>query len=270
MPHPPRFAVEELAQIYPIFSRQSFAGKSARKVFDNLLPSVLIYRMIDSRIFRVVLVSLCGWSSAPPASAQTDNPFYPEGLYGWYEAGPALVETAKLKDFFGNPVNDNAVEFDPGFHFGIGIGRELTRFLKVEVESGWNYNQLESIAGATASSGYFQRVPIMGNLVLQLPNRSGLVPVIGAGAGGQWVSFDAENVSLGGTTLNEDSDTWVFSYQAYAGLRYAFSESMSLGVFYHYNVADSPSWEFDSIPAGNLKLNSLRTHSLSLTFGWLF
>jgi opacity protein-like surface antigen len=226
--------------------------------------------MINLRSFRLSLVSLLALGHVAPASAQTDDSFYPEGVYGWYEAGAALVEDAKLKDFFGNPVNGNTVKFDPGFHFGIGIGRELTRFVKIEVESGFNYNKLDSIAGAAASSGNFYRAPVLGNLVLQYPNRTGLVPVIGAGVGGQWVCFDAQNISLGGTPLNERSDTWVFTYQGYAGLRYEFSERFNLGLFYRYNVADSPSWQFNSVPAGNLKLDAIRTHSLSLTFGWLF
>lgn len=226
--------------------------------------------MMTKHVFSLALGSVCIWGITPSAVAAFEDDFYPEGVYGWYEAGPALVEDAELRDFFGNPVNGNAVELEPGFHFGIGIGRELTRYVSVEIESGFNYNKLKSIAGATASSGNFYRVPVMGNVVLQLPNRTGLVPVIGAGVGGQWTMFDAQNVSLGATTVNESSETWVFSYQGYAGVRYEFSERFSLGLFYHYNVADAPSWTFDSIPAGNLKLDSIRTHSVSLTLGWLF
>lgn len=226
--------------------------------------------MIAKRISGFACFTLCAGSAVLSATAQQESDFYPEGAYGWYEAGPAQVDDAELRDFFGNPVNGNAVELETGFHFGIGVGRELTRFLCVEVESGFNYNKLKSIAGATASSGNLYRIPVMGNVVLQFPNRTGLVPVIGAGVGGQWVGFDAQNVSLGATTVNESSDTWVFSYQGYAGVRYELNERFSLGLFYHYNVADAPSWKFDSIPAGNLKLDSIRTHSVSLTLGWLF
>lgn len=226
--------------------------------------------MTTKRFFGLATASLLAWGGVSSTSAQLGDSFYPEGCYGWYEAGPAFVEQAALRDFFGNAVNGNAVKFDPGFHFGIGIGEQLASFLRVEVESGFNYNKLNSIAGATASSGNFYRVPVMGNVVLQFANSTGLVPVIGAGVGGQWIGFDAQNVSLGGTTVNESSETWVFGYQVYAGVRYEFNERFSLGVFYHYTVADAPSWKFDAIPAGNLKLDSIRTHSVSLTLGWLF
>ena len=45
---------------------------------------------------------------------------------------------------------------------------------------------------------------------------------------------------------------------------------MSLGVFYHYSVADSPSWKFEDAAGGDFKLDAIRTHSLSLTLGWDF
>src|SRR5882672_7101182 len=98
--------------------------------------------MIATRFDRLALLTLCGWGVVQSASAQD---FYPEGLYGWYEAGPAIVQDAKIRDFFGEPVTGNTVKFDTGFHFGIGIGRELTRYLRIEVESGFNYNAVKSI-----------------------------------------------------------------------------------------------------------------------------
>lgn len=226
--------------------------------------------MMTKRILQLTLLTLAGGGGVQSTTAQLGDAFSNEGYYGWYEAGPAFVESAALQDYFGNPVNGNAVKLETGFHFGIGIGQQLASFLRVEVESGFNYNKLQSISGATASSGNLYRVPVMGNVVWQFPNGSGFVPVIGAGAGGQWLGFEAQNVSLGATTVAESSGTWVFTYQGYAGVRYEFNERMSLGLFYHYNVADAPSWKFDSIPAGNLKLDSIRTHSVSLTLGWLF
>jgi opacity protein-like surface antigen len=205
--------------------------------------------------------------TAGPAGADS---YYGEGLYGWYEAGPALVENAKIRDFFGEDVVGNRVKFDTGFHFGLGIGRELTDYFRVELESGFNYNSLKSIETATASSGNIYRVPVMGNMVLQYPNRTRITPVIGAGVGAHWLALDAQNIELGSTLVDDSSSTWVFGYQGYGGLRYEFNERMNIGVFYHYSVADGPSWEFDSIPGGNFKLDSLRTHTLSLTFGWYF
>ena len=223
--------------------------------------------MNSSRFLRVTLASICGLAGLRSASAES---YYADGLYGWYEGGPALVEDAKVQDFFGETIDGNKMKFDTGFHFGLGIGREVTQFFRVELESGFNYNSIKSIGDATASSGNIYRVPVLANLVLQYPNRTRFVPMIGAGAGAHWAVLDAQNISLGSTSLNDDSSTWTFGYQGYAGVRYQFRENMNLGVFYHYSVVDGPSWEFDSAPGGNFKLDSLRTHTLSLTFGWDF
>jgi len=228
--------------------------------------------MIAMRFPCFALVCFCGLAGLRPASAES---YYADGLYGWYEGGPALVETAKIKDTSiedsnGFGINGNSVKFDPGFHFGLGMGRELTPYIRVELESGFNYNSLKSIEAADTSGGNLYRVPVLANLVLQYPNRTRLVPMIGAGVGAHWTVLDAQNISIGSTTLDDDSSTWTFGYQGYGGVRYQFREDMNLGIFYHYSVADGPSWEFDSAPGTNFKLDSIRTHTLSLTFGWDF
>lgn len=216
------------------------------------------------------LLASCTFAWLFAARSAAADSYYGEGLYGWYEAGPALVETARIRDFFGEDAVGNRVQFDAGFHFGLGIGREVTDYFHVELESGFNYNSLKTIRAATASSGNIYRVPVMGNLVLQYPNRTRITPVIGAGVGAHWLALEAQNIELGATVLDDSANTWVFGYQGYGGLRYDFNERMNVGVFYHYSVADGPSWEFDSISGGNFKLNSLRTHTLSLTLGWYF
>ena len=222
--------------------------------------------MVAIRLLCLSPVLICGMHLIPSASAQFS---YPEGVYGWYEAGGTVVDNAKLQDFPGEFTANNTVKFDPGFHFGMAIGHEVTRYVSVELESGYNYNALRSIGDATESSGDFHRIPVLGNLVLRYPNPSRVMPVIGAGAGAHWSSFDAQNVAFGATTLREDAETWTCGYQGYAGVCYKFRENMSWGLFYHYSVVDGPSWDFDS-SGGNFKLDSLRTHSVALTFGWYF
>ena len=172
-------------------------------------------------------------------------------------------------DFSTEALNNNLVRFDTGFHFGLALGCELTRFVKFEIEGDFNYNAIDQISGAANSSGNLYRVPVFANFVFELPNRTGIIPVVGAGAGVQWARLEAQNITLGTTTLAGTSDTAVFGYQGYAGIRYAFRDNMSLGVFYHYSVADGPSWNFNGTP-GNVKLDAIRTHSLSVTLGFVF
>ena len=120
-----------------------------------------------------------------------------ENVRGWYELGATVIEDAKLEAFFDQPVADNKVKFDPGFRAAIAIGMDVTRYLAVEAEGGFHYNGIRSVGGATSSLGDLYQFPVMGNLVLQFPNRTRLVPVIGGGVGAVFSILDARDITLG-------------------------------------------------------------------------
>src|SRR5262245_28255279 len=93
-----------------------------------------------------------------------------EQVRGWYEAGGTLLSSAKLESFLTEFTSGNKVEFDPGFRFGIGLGTDITRYLALEVESGFHYNGIRSISGAYTVDAQVYQVPALGNVVLQFPN----------------------------------------------------------------------------------------------------
>src|SRR6185436_10072741 len=132
-----------------------------------------------------------------------------EIVRGWYEAGGSVISSAKLTSFLTEPVGGGAkVEFDPGFRFGIALGTDITRYVALELESGFHYNTLHSISGADAVDAQLYQVPVLGNIVLQFPNRSRFVPVIGAGAGALSATLDADNLTLGASSFAGDEQTW--------------------------------------------------------------
>jgi opacity protein-like surface antigen len=219
---------------------------------------------------KAIVVGLGVVVAAANGVRAADSDFGWEGkVHGWYEAGGTILQDAKLESFAGEAVAGNSVEFDPGFRFGIALGTEITRNLRLEVESGFHYNEIQSIAGATASNGKLYQVPVMGNIVLQFPNRTGLVPVVGAGVGAVYSVLDADNITLGATTLLGSQDTWGFGYQGFAGLRYDFRPDMGLGIFYHYLASEGPAWEVAS-GQPSVKFDAVRTHTLSLTLNFKF
>jgi opacity protein-like surface antigen len=212
---------------------------------------------------RLLAALLCLGSTAvaPVSGAQM--------VHGWYEFGGTVAEDATLESFAGEAVAGNTVKFDPGFRFGIALGTELTRHLRVEVESGFHYNSIESISGATAASGELYQVPVMGNVVLQWPNKTSLVPMIGAGVGAMWSVLEADAITLGATTVTGSQEGWGLAYQGFAGVSYNFRPDMGLGVFYHYIVSESPSWRVAaSVPS--VKLDAVRSHTLSVTLNFTF
>src|SRR6185503_9378380 len=150
------------------------------------------------RALRVFVVTL---ALALPAVAS-------ENIRGWYELGANVIEDAEIESFLGEPLSGNKMEFDPGFRAAIGIGTEITRYLAVEAEGAFHYNSLKSVGGATSALGDLYQFPIMGNVVLQWPNPSKFVPVIGAGVGAVFSVFDAQDITLGASRFSSNEETW--------------------------------------------------------------
>jgi len=216
---------------------------------------------------------LCGAVSLLwPSSAQSEPP----KLYGWMDAGGSLVQDTELKEYLDVPVSGNEVRFDPGFRLGIGMGCEFNRYLAAEFETGFTVNSVKSITGANYVDASLYQVPLLANLVFQYPmelrNRAKLVPLLGGGVGGTGVTLDMEYVSIGSRYSWGSAYDFVFAYQGFAGLRYEFNKNMALAVYYHYFVADAPTWEPDYVENtyGNMRMDALHTHSFSLRFDWRF
>ncbi len=192
----------------------------------------------------------------------------PANVRGWYEVGPSVIEDAELDAFLNEPVSGNKVEFDPGVRGAIGFGYELTRQVALEVEGGFHYNSISSVAGASADRADLYQVPVLGNISLHFPNRTRFVPVLGAGVGAVFSILDADNISLGSTTFSSSEETWSFAYQGYAGLAYHFRPDMALGFTYRYLRNEGPNWDNDS--GNDIEFNRLVNHSLALTFTFRF
>ncbi len=192
----------------------------------------------------------------------------PLGVRGWYELGATVIEDAKLESFFDEPGSGNKVKFDPGFRGAIALGKEFSRYVAIEAEGGFHYNSIRSIGGAVSDNGELYQIPVLGNLVLQFPNRTGLVPVIGVGVGGVFNILDGDDITLGASRFSGTEETWSFAYQGYGGLMYSFRPDMALGVGYHYLRNDGPSWDLGD--GRDVKLNRLVNHSFVLTFTFRF
>lgn len=192
----------------------------------------------------------------------------PLGVRGWYELGGTLLEDARLESFLDGPVSGNKVKFDPGFRGAIGLGKEFSPYVAVEAEGGFHYNRIRSIEGAASDNAELYQIPVLGNLVLQFPNRTGFVPVVGVGVGAIFNLLDAKDIALNASRLSDTEETWSFAYQGYAGLMYSFRPDMGVGVAYHYLRNDGPTWDLgDGI---DVKFNRLVNHSFVLTFNFRF
>ena len=129
---------------------------------------------------------LCLWSSTAVSA--------PLGVRGWYELGGTVIEDARLESFFDEVVSGNKVKFDPGFRGAIALGREFSRYVALEAEGGFHYNSIRSISGASSDNAELFQIPVLGNVILQFPNRSRLVPVIGGGVGAIFSILDGDDI----------------------------------------------------------------------------
>ena len=202
------------------------------------------------------------------AAATTLAAAGPQNIRGWYELGAVAIEDAEIEDFSDEPLSGNEVEFEPGFRGAIGLGTELTRYLSLEVEGAFHYNSIDSVSGATSGGGELFQFPVFGNVALHFPNRSRLVPIVGAGVGAVYSILDADDIAIGATTFSSREDTWSFAYQGYAGLIYYFRPEMALGLTYHYIRNDGPKW--DDSDDNDIKFDRLVNHSLAFTFTFHF
>lgn len=191
-----------------------------------------------------------------------------ENIRGWYDLGAVAIEDAELEAFFDEPLSDNKVEFEPGFRGAIGIGTQLARFVAVEAEGGFHYNSIKSVSGANSGRGDLYQFPVFGNVVLNFPNRSRFVPVLGAGVGAVYSIIDANDISIGASRFSSSEETWSFAFQGYAGFVYYFRPEMALGLTYHYIHNNGPTW--DDNDGNDVKFDRLVNHSLALTFTFHF
>jgi len=202
------------------------------------------------------------------AQAQLDR------LYVKGDVGGNLTRDTTLNEFFGQPLASNAkITFDPGIRVGLVAGYQLTSWFAVEGETGVMANTINSITGASQVDAWYSNVPLLFNVRLQCPIWEKVKPYIGGGVGGSFPVIDANQITIGGTSMTGSQGTAVFAYQAFAGVRFKLNEQMGLALEYHYLHSDAASWnaEFSTGTASNtLEFGPTQTHSLSIAFDYHF
>ena len=203
-----------------------------------------------------LLVGLGPFSVWPAAGQET-------GFYFTGGIGPAIAQDVDLKDFLGATGGD--VELDPGVHLGVAGGYNFTRWLGVEMESGFMMNNIDRI-GDTSPDATLTHVPFLANIVLRYDDqRCPVVPYFTAGLGGDssvlWID---DSLGVDGS----DSDV-VFAFQLSAGMRYRINETMSAGLSYKFYHADDASWDVEDT-AGRIRFGDATVHCITAVFNMSF
>ncbi|HXJ58318.1 MAG TPA: outer membrane beta-barrel protein [Verrucomicrobiae bacterium] len=205
------------------------------------------------------LALLAGLLALPslPAPGQESGFYFNAGI------GPAIAEDVGVSEFLGS--SSGKVRLDPGFHFTAAGGYHFTRWLAVEMETGYIGNNIDRI-GSSSPDAFLSHVPFLANVVLRYDaDNFRLVPYASAGAGGDSsIFFINDSLGLDGS----DADV-VFAFQVSAGLLYKINETMSAGLGYKYYYADAPSWDVQN-SAGRIRFGVSRVHLIAAVFNMKF
>jgi opacity protein-like surface antigen len=204
----------------------------------------------------------------------------PYQAYGWVEFGGAV-----LSDLDGRlrspsiPDTDVELSLSPGFAVAGGFGERLSSSLIAEIQGGLFYHNIDEIVavgtpGWSIDASLFQ-VPIMLNLVFELPLRYRLKPFVGAGAGAviSWLDIDDSlpaHEGLPGPQVDRTSTEVNFAYQGFAGLRLSLARQGVLTFSYRALAGGNPQWSLKEKSTGqtvgNLKAEDVLVHSFTLGF----
>jgi opacity protein-like surface antigen len=198
--------------------------------------------------------------SSASASDWSDN------LYLGADAGGAFQQNAVMTQ--STLSGRRTTTFNPGIRGDITVGYNLDKSWAVELESGIICNSIDKI-GVVSLSSIDQSfdtysVPILANVVYKVPTGNAWTPYFGVGVGGLADSVDFRS----GTTHYYDS-TFTFAYQAKAGVDYALTKNISVGIAYKFLGTPNQRFYLSGIN-DHLKLDGIYTHAVVASFTWNF
>jgi opacity protein-like surface antigen len=203
--------------------------------------------------------------------------------YGWIEFGGAVIGDLdgrlQTPAFATSPDTDVRLSLSPGFAVSGGFGERFAPSFIAELQAGLFYHNIDEIratpAGRWSIDASLFQIPIMVNLVFEVPLRHQLKPFVGAGVGTviSWLDID-DNLPIPGEApgprLDRTSTEISFAYQGFAGLRLQLARQGVLAVTYRAVAGGSPRWTLKDRESGqsigSLKVDDILVHSVAIGF----
>jgi opacity protein-like surface antigen len=219
----------------------------------------------------LVLITLSSCLLSLQTLAATKSTQQYTGPYVRGGVGGSIIEDSSLDDFLGM-ANGETLSFETGLAANVGIGYNLNRWLAAEFETGFNAHHIDRLGNVRygGDAGLYQ-TPLLINVIAQYRNKAGLVPFIGAGAGGSLQIFLADNLRTPNLYLDGTASDLVFAWQGFAGIKFEFNQHMGIGITYRYREIEPASWDisgfFDDTA---ISFGKLKNHSLTADFYYQF
>lgn len=183
---------------------------------------------------------------------------------GWYlsaTAGANMVSDIKLKDTvpnFGNSVaglSNVTIETDWGTSVDLAVGYELLNWMNVELQTGFTWNSISGMTGDwldgavvplddAGGSGDLYQIPVVANLVFDVPLGTSAEPGTGTLPGPFWNTYLSFNIGAGLQVNSYDFNSLAFStsgtevtfrYQAGVTLSTQVAYNISLGAYCRFS-----------------------------------
>ena len=217
--------------------------------------------------YYVLLGVLCASSVFAPQQGRIEPRVYVRGDLGF-----AITEDmdVNMDPTFAPGTGGNVkMELDPGMRFSVAGGAMFGDFFGLELETGFMYNEIDSISGFTDVDGWVTQVPFLLNAQFEFKTKVGLTPFIGGGAGGVGVGLDLDDADSPTVSLDGWESDFVFAWQIFGGLRFEINENLSVGLVYKYFWSDDGEWDVDDT-SRDIRFDGTRTHSISAVVTYRF
>ena len=190
-----------------------------------------------------------------------------EGFYGSIGVGASFLEDVTISGPGFGPTPGEA-EMDTGFSLLGALGYDFGMF-RLEGEVGYRTNDfdtgtIQGVAGSADLVGDQTALSFMGNVGIDIETQTKFTPYFLVGIG--FAQVEADGVGIAGVAGTWDADDTVFAYQLGAGVGYAASETITLGLEYRYFGTSDPE---DTIAGGNVEWE-YATHNILLGIRFAF
>ena len=180
----------------------------------------------------------------PAGAADPDR-----GLYFNAEAGANWASDVSVG-------GGGSAALDIGFRFGAAVGYNINKYVGVEFDTGWVWNNFKDFDGSLS------HIPIMANAVFRYPISTKWEAYAGGGVGGSYSILNVDDFGV-----SDSSGDFVFAWQGLAGVRYKLKENMTLGVGYKYFGTAEGNYD---IAGASVSIGNVHNHTVGVVFNMKF
>lgn len=169
---------------------------------------------------------------AAPAQAQSQDKSFLNGFYFSLNGGGNFLTDSDIDD---GSIIDSDAEFDPGFAVRAAVGRRIWDGLRVELEFNYASAEFDELVFAGllsgAGEGDIRAFGAHANLIYDIKTGTRFIPYFGGGVGYSRISLD--DITVLGVDFADGGDDTI-SFNITAGLNYAITERVAIGVNYRF------------------------------------